>query len=238
MTLQRAPTAVATGVEVRGLMRGHAVATLATQLAGSGWPYASLVLVATAADATPLLLVSRLAEHTKNIAGDHRVSLLFDGTESSPSRLAGARATVLGRAMRTPDEAERGRFLRRHPDAEGYAGFADFGLFRVQVERAHLVAGFGRIHWVDERDILLPADVAAAFAKAEPGILATLNGDAAVAKVLGQRLGAGEWTITGADCEGVDTRAGGRTGRVAFAASVRTPADIPAALHALATKTS
>ena len=225
------PATGANGAEVRELMRGRATATLATQLAGSGWPYASLVLVATASDGAPLLLLSRLAEHTKNIAGDARVSLLVDGTETSPSRLAGSRATVLGRANRTSDKAELGRFLARHPEAEAYAGFADFGLFRVAVERAHLVAGFGRIHWVDEREILLPQATVAPFAAAEAKVLADLNGDDAVRKVLEQNLGRGEWVATGADPEGIDVRAEGTTARIVFGDPVSEPGAITAALR-------
>ena len=225
----------ANGAAVRRLMRGRATATLATQQAGSGWPYASLALVATAIDGAPLLLLSRLAEHTKNMAGDARISLLFDGTEPGPSRLAGSRATVLGRATRSADKAELGRFLARHPEAEAYAGFADFGLFRIAVERAHLVAGFGRIHWVDEREILLPQSAVAAFVASETKLVATLNDDAAVRTLLAQKLGPGEWSVTGADPEGVDTRADGATARLSFADALADPAAIRAALDSATT---
>jgi putative heme iron utilization protein len=220
-----------TGAEVRALMRGRATATLATQLAGSGWPYASLVLVATAVDGAPLLLLSRLAEHTKNIGGDARVSLLFDGTETSPtqSRLAGSRATVLGRAVRTQDASALQRFLARHPEAEAYAGFADFGLFRVAVERAHLVAGFGRIHWVDEREILLPAGAAATFAAAEAQLLAELNADAALRTAFTGKLGSGEWSVIAADPDGIDVRSGATIARLSFAAAVADPGAVTAA---------
>jgi putative heme iron utilization protein len=229
------PAATANGTEVRTLMRGRSTATLATQLAGSGWPYASLVLVATAMDGAPLLLLSRLAEHTKNIAGDQRVSLLFDGTETSPSRLAGSRATVLGRAMRTPDAAELRRFLAHHPEAEAYAGFADFSLFRVHVERAHLVAGFGRIHWVDEREILLPTGATAPFAAAEAKLLGELGGDDVTKAALAQKLGPGAWIVTGIDPEGVDVRGGAATARLTFAAAVAEPSAIRAALKSATT---
>ena len=83
----KVPNPAALAREVRELMRAQPVASLATSLQGSGpaqgWPYASLVLIAAALDATPLLLISKLAEHTKNIAADPRVSILFDGTEGA-----------------------------------------------------------------------------------------------------------------------------------------------------------
>ena len=65
----------------RDLLRRAQTATLATLLPPTGAPYASLVLVALDHDMSPILLLSDLAEHANNIAGDSRVSLLFDGTQ-------------------------------------------------------------------------------------------------------------------------------------------------------------
>jgi putative heme iron utilization protein len=130
-------------------------ASLATSQ--DGWPFASLVLAALDADGTPLLLISDLAEHAKNIARESRVSLLFDGTAGLADPLTGPRVTVLGEAGRSDDPARLQRFLARHPSAELYAGFADFHLYRVAVARAHLVAGFGRIHWIEAKELLAAA---------------------------------------------------------------------------------
>lgn len=222
--------------EVRQLMRSRPVATLATTLQGAqAWPYASLVLVAAALDATPLLLISKLAEHTKNIAADSRVSILFDGTEGAQSRLAAARATVLGRAVPAPNNAEcLARFIARHPEAQAYAGFADFGLFEVQVERAHLVAGFGRIHWVDGKDILLPRTQTAGFAEAEAEAIATVNREPELLQRLTATLPPAEWRMTGCDPDGCDLRAGSDVARLAFPQPVTRAADLTAALHELA----
>ena len=117
----------------RRLIRSQSTATLATSLAGDGWPYASLVLTACDHDASPLLLISALAEHTKNITADPRVSLLFDGTSGLADRLTGARATVLGRAERSQEPRHRDRFLARHASAALYAGFGDFAFYRVTI---------------------------------------------------------------------------------------------------------
>ena len=137
---------------VRALLRGLDRASLATFLPAepAGWPYASLVLVAVDHDLTPILLLSDLAEHTKAIRADGRVSLLFDGTAGLDQPLTGPRVTVLGRAERTDDGRLKARFLARHPDAALYAGFRDFGFYRVSVERSHLVGGFGKIRWIDQ----------------------------------------------------------------------------------------
>src|SRR6185437_2650559 len=90
-------------VIARRLVRGADRGTLATAL--EGWPYASLVLVATAPDGAPLLLLSTLARHTANIAAEPRVSLLVDGTAGLADPLTGPRASLLGRAERIEDPA-------------------------------------------------------------------------------------------------------------------------------------
>ena len=139
--------------EARALLRGAAQATLATA-AGDGWPFASLVLIAHGRDGAPLLLLSDLAEHSQNIMADDRVSLLIDGTAGLADPLTGPRLTVLGRTSRSSDPDHRRRFLERHPSAGQYVDFADFAVYRLAVERGHLVAGFGRIHWIDAADLL------------------------------------------------------------------------------------
>ena len=98
-------------------------------MAGSGDPYCSLVNVATAADGSPLLLISRLAVHTKNILADPRVSLMLD--ERKPGDpLQGARVMLMGTAARTDSADARRRYLARQPEAEMFAGFADFAFYR------------------------------------------------------------------------------------------------------------
>jgi heme iron utilization protein len=209
----------------RRLVRAADRATLATLMGADGAPYASLVLAACDQEGAPLLLLSRLAQHTANLDRDGRVSLLFDATGGLEDPLTGARATLQGRAERVEDGAARARYLARHQAAEAYAGFADFGLFRVTPLRLHLVAGFGRIHWLDEA-LLAPA--APALAAAEAEIVAHMNDDHAEAVALyaerlcGRAGGAG-WRMTGIDPEGADLRRGGEIARVDFAAPVEDP---------------
>src|SRR5262245_31483148 len=149
-----------TGDVARRLLRAADRAALATTLAGrepagaESWPYASLVLLACDHDAAPLLLISDLAEHARNIADDPRVGLLIDGTAGRVDPLTGPRVSLLGRAEKTDDPRLKARFVARHPSAALYADFADFHLYRVAVAQAHFVAGFGRIHWVAATDFL------------------------------------------------------------------------------------
>lgn len=225
---------------VRSLLRGLDRASLATLLPGepAGWPYASLVLVAVDHDLSPILLLSDMAEHTKAIKAEARVSLLFDGTFGLDQPLTGPRVSVLGRAERTGDERLKGRFLARHPDAALYAGFKDFAFYRVAVERAHLVGGFGKIRWIGAAD-LAPAP-AEGLAAAESGIVEHMNADHAdavqlyAAKLIG-RAGDG-WKMTGIDSEGIDLRRGGEVARVPFDKPLRAAAEARKVLVALVGK--
>ena len=126
------------------LMREARSGALATLMAGSGDPYCSLVNVATATDGTPLLLISQLALHTKNILADARVSLMLDERKEGDP-LQGARVMLMGLAAKTESADARRRYLAHQPEAEMFAGFGDFAFYEVKLKGAHLVAGFGRI---------------------------------------------------------------------------------------------
>jgi putative heme iron utilization protein len=210
----------------RRLLRALDRATLATSLGASDgpWPYASLVLVAADHDAGPLLLISTLAEHTKNLARDARASLLFDGTHGLDDPLTGARVTVLGELRPEADPSRLKRFLARHPSAALYAGFKDFALYRMHILRAHLVAGFGRIHWIAAPDLLDVGQDTTWLRDAEAGILDHMNRDHATTldlyadRLLG--LGGAGWRLTGVDREGADLRRGGDVARLDFPAPV------------------
>lgn len=216
-------------------MRRQDRAALGTRLAGA--PYVSLVLVAFDLDATPLLLLSDLAQHTRNLRADARVSLLFDLTAGHADPLAGPRLTALGRAEPSAEPRLLARFTARHPSSAAYAGFGDFHLFRVRVERGHLVAGFGRIDWIAGSELRFPS-AADALAAAADDIVAHMNADHADAlslyanRLLG-RSGEG-WRMTGIDPEGIDLRQEAQTARLDFEQPVLTPAAARAALVALA----
>src|SRR5918992_3759178 len=92
------------------LLREGRSAALATLMPGSGDPYCSLVNVATAADGAPLLLISRLAVHTKNILADQRASLMIDERKEGDP-LQGARVMLMGTAAATDDIDVRRRYL-------------------------------------------------------------------------------------------------------------------------------
>ena len=200
------------------LLREAGRGALAT-LSPGGAPYASLVTVATAMDGVPILLLSRLARHTANVGADPRVSLLLEG-EHERDPLEGARVSLSGILSRTDDPAVRRRFLARHPSAEAYAGFADFGFWRMQMSGGHLVAGFGRIADLRTDELLTDIGDAGQLAASEEDAVAHMNEDhrAALALYAANLLGeeAGNWRIVSLDPEGCDLILGERARRLEF----------------------
>jgi putative heme iron utilization protein len=143
----QSPTALA-----RWILRESQFGSLAT-IGEGGYPYASLVGVAPLPDGSPVLLLSDLAKHTLNIRRDRKVSLLLaQKTQGDP--LAAARLTVIGRIEEQDKSAVRARYLARHPEASKYAGFADFGFWRIAIESGHLVATFGKIVSLKAEELL------------------------------------------------------------------------------------
>ena len=116
-----------------------------------GGPFVSLAAYATDAEGRPVMLLSRLPEHTKNLARSPEASLLV--TEAlAPEPLAAARVTLVG-AVRAATASERAelepRYLARHPDAAAWVGFADFAFFVLEVRASRVVEGFGRMKWIE-----------------------------------------------------------------------------------------
>src|SRR5262250_639488 len=208
------------------LLREGRSGALATLMPGSGDPYCSLVNVATATDGAPLLLISRLAIHTKNILADPRVSLMLDERKAGDP-LQGARIMLMGTAAVSDDKDVRRRYLDRQPEAEMFAGFGDFAFYRIALKGAHLVAGFGRIVDLKPDDILTPVEDAAELTAAEPDILAHMNADHAdtcrlyATKLLG--AADGEWRCVGCDPEGLELQLDRTALRLPFPQRVRAP---------------
>ena len=163
----------------RSLLRRSRQGALATLMTGSGDPYCSLVNVASHADASPILLISRLALHTKNILADGRVSLMLD-ERAAGDPLEGARIMLAGRAEEAVGETAkilRRRYLSAHPSAEAFVDFKDFSFFRIAPSGLHLVAGFGRIIDLEPAQFLTEIGDAGGLLEAEQGAVAHMNED-------------------------------------------------------------
>ena len=207
----------------KSLIRSGKQGALATLAPGTGDPYCSLVNVATAPDSSPVLLISALALHTRNILADPRVSLMIDERRAGDP-LEGARVMIAGRAEKITEEAAlepiRRRYLLRHPSAESFAGFADFAFFKIVVREVHLVAGFGRIVTLEGARVLTDLHGADEVLAGEAGAVAHMNEDHMEANALyaTKLLGAadGAWRITGLDPDGADLALGDATLRLPF----------------------
>src|SRR6476659_6992048 len=206
----------------RSLLRRSRQGALATLMAESGDPYCSLVNVASHADGSPILLISHLALHTRNILADHRVSLMLDErAEGDP--LEGSRIMLAGRSEQ--DGADdlpllRRRYLNAHPSAEAFVNFSDFSFFRIRPARAHLVAGFGRSVDLKPEQFLTDISAAGALLEAEQNAIDHMNADHRDAmnlyatKLLGAE--AADWRCTGCDPDGMDMQADTKALRLDF----------------------
>jgi putative heme iron utilization protein len=232
-------TATPTHAErARTMIAQISTGTLSTlALDPAGYPYGSFVTVAFE-NGAPVFLISRLAEHTKNLERDPRASLLVaEGGASDP--LANGRVTMIGPCTRVEGEGggARAAFLASHPNAAYYADFRDFAFWKLHVASVRYIGGYGRMSWVDEAE----------WRTAEPdplgpsaaGTIAHMNadhGDAMVlyCKAFSKATEISATVMTGIDRYGFEmsakTKEGPRPVRLAFAVPVSTPEEARAAL--------
>ena len=138
--------------DARALLAAETVGVLSTiSVHRAGYPYGSVTPYALSARGAPLLLLSALAAHTKNLLADPRACLFVGDRTAAEDPQAGARISLLGRAspVPTPDEPDaRTRYLARWPRAQTYFQLRDFSLWELAVEEIRLIAGFGEIKWL------------------------------------------------------------------------------------------
>src|SRR6266496_3962202 len=224
----------------RSLLRRSRQGALATLMAGSGDPYCSLANVASHADGSPILLISRLALHTRNILADSRVSLMLDErAEGDP--LEGSRIMLAGRAEEAGADdlpVLRRRYLNAHPSSDAFVNFNDFSFFRIRPSGAHLVAGFGRIVDLSPAQLLTDISDAGALLEAEQGAIDHMNADHRDAtnlyatRLLGAEVA--DWRCTGCDPDGLDLQAGAKILRLDFPERVTGPGELRKILVRLA----
>jgi len=222
--------------EARTLVAGARQGVLAS-LSADGAPWGSVVTYGALADGSPVLLVSLMAEHTRNLEADARASLVIAEPPNDENPLDRGRVTLAGCVVQSegPERAAaRAAHLAAMPSAELYVDFDDFRLFVLEVERVRWVGGYGRMDTVD----------AAGYAVAAPdpvapqahGAVRHLNADHADALLEVARALAGFTDATRVDCKGadrygldleVDTPRGTAHARVGFA----TPVDAPDGLR-------
>jgi putative heme iron utilization protein len=145
------------GEEVRALLmseRNGVLCTLSKKMAG--WPFGSITPYAVGAAGEPIILISEIAEHTRNLRADARASLLVQDSRASEDPQAGARVTLMGYAVPVPaayaDDAGR-RYLELFPNSASYFQAHDFSLFRINITQVRYIGGFGEIYWLSGDEI-------------------------------------------------------------------------------------
>lgn len=141
-----------------------------------GYPFGSVAPFVLGHDCQPVLLISSIAEHTKNIILNPKVSLLvFAGAEDLQ---ANARLTLLGSAVKIEkDDADlRARYLRYLPQAASYFDMHDFAFYRINLTHARYIGGFGNMSWLSSDDFF-STTVDSRLAAQETAIIEHMNAD-------------------------------------------------------------
>lgn len=124
-----------------------------------GFPFGSVTPYSLTETYNPLIFISNIAQHTKNIIKDNRVSLIIlenlqDGSEDPQKH---GRASILGRATpleTTGNEAKYQRYFQRFPESEGYQNTHGFQLYEITPVRIRFIGGFGQIFWLEPKQLL------------------------------------------------------------------------------------
>ena len=221
--------------EARLFVRAHGSSVLSKRLGGS--PFGSICPLVLDHAARPLILISTLAEHTKNLLADDRASLIVHPCAEDAQ--AAGRVTLVGRARPVEEKtALRARYLRYLPQAAQYFDMHDFHFFRLELEAIRYIGGFGKIHWVDAAQFAAPENE---LAQAEEDILTHMNHDHTQNLRDYCRHGHGvtpdRVEMIGVDIDGFDLRADGRPLRFDFPETACTAMDVRRALVQLAQET-
>lgn len=201
-----------------------------------GFPFGSVVPYCLDEQGRPLILISRIAQHTHNLQKDPKCSLLVGEREADDVQAVG-RLTYLAEAEKLEEgaaiEAAAERYYRYFPDSANYHKAHDFDFWVLKPVRHRYIGGFGAIHWVDQLTLANP------FAgKAERSMIEHMNSDhtKAIAHYVDLTgLPTSEPAqLAGIDSEGMHLRIGQSLYWLPFAESCNTPTQVREALVSLA----
>ncbi|MGA9667114.1 MAG: DUF2470 domain-containing protein [Gallionella sp.] len=204
--------------EARGMLRSHRYGVLSTLSKKiDGYPFGSIATYLVDHDGSLMIFISTLAEHTKNIGHDSRVSLITHEQRDADIQAQG-RVTVVGDASPERDREQAGlRYLRYFPEAKTYFEMHDFSFYRIRPVAVRYIGGFGRIHWVDIGDYQVQPYP---LIGQESGVIAHMNSDHQDTMRNYCRhfhqLAATDVEMLGLDCDGFDVRADGNVLRFDF----------------------
>lgn len=222
--------------EARQMLRAHrygALCTLSKKF--DGFPFGSITPYLADHDGSLIILISSLAEHTKNILHDPRVSLITHDQRDSHIQTQG-RVTVLGNAQIINNhDAIGARYLRYFPEAQGYFQMHDFAFYRIRPIAIRFIGGFGKIHWVDMGQYSVPPYP---LVEQEAGIIDHMNADHQdtmrhYCRHFHQREVI-DVAMLGIDCDGFDMRTDDAVLRIDFSEPVLDAQQARAALVELA----
>lgn len=215
--------------EYRGVLSTHSKSM-------PGFPFGSVVPYCLDADGNPLILISRIAQHTHNLQKDPKCSLLVGERDAEDVQAVG-RLTVLAEAQQLVEteavEAAAERYYRYFPESANYHKAHDFDFWVLKPVRHRYIGGFGAIHWIDHLNLANP------FAgKAEQSMIEHMNSDHANAiehyvQLSGLPQSAAAQMV-GIDSEGMHLRIGQALHWLPFAAPCNTPIQVREALVFLA----
>lgn len=202
-------------------------------------PYVTFLMVAFDYDGSPLLLLSELSEHTKNLEENNNASLLFYeeqkfedffptfGKENYKNKkqfyedpMSRPRLTVIGELHKIKSKYVKDRFISKHPISSLYANFGDMNIYKMFVKGGHLTGGFAKVNWFNRKDLIIKNFKN--FEAQEFDIVNHMNDHHQSSINLfseflinGQHK-KGDWKITGIDPEGFDIRLNNLTRRYFF----------------------
>jgi putative heme iron utilization protein len=197
-----------------------------------GYPFGSVTPYCTDRSCRPIVYISHIAQHTKNIVADSRVSLTIVEKSASDDVQAQGRVTCIANAHEVPagDVTDiRDRYFRYFPSARQYERAHGFAFFRLELVRVRFIGGFGQIFWVEPSEFMTVNPFSPA---AETKIIQHMNKDHA--ESLSRYVGGGAVEMAGIDAEGFDVLQAGRKIRLSFAMPVATMEEARQALVEMA----
>ncbi|MBI4692995.1 MAG: HugZ family protein [Gammaproteobacteria bacterium] len=204
----------------------------------AGYPFGSVVPFCLDRAGRPVILIADIAQHTRNITADPRVSLIVFERTAADLQLNG-RYTAVADAVPVPpdDKNTQERYYRYFPDSRDYHLTHSFMFFALAPKRIRYIGGFGDIHWLEPAQTVQANPFDAAL---EQDMIEHMNADHVdamrryIAPSVKEDPATLEPRMTGIDAEGCHVRVNGRIVRIPFAEPATTPQDVRAALVALA----
>lgn len=209
---------MSTAREARQLLRSHrygALCTLSHKF--DGHPFGSITPYLVDHDGSLLIFISTLAEHTKNIQHDPRVSLITHNQNDTRIQTQG-RVTLVGAAHFVAEREQAGKYyLRYFPETQTYMEMHDFSFYRIVPIAIRYIGGFGNIHWAKMENYAVPPYP---LIEQEEDVIAHMNADhkdsmRSYCKHFHQHE-ATDVEMLGIDSDGFDVRADGRVLRFDF----------------------